>query len=141
MPDNSSFNPSEQPSTDQSLGSSSSQDTGTPPNRSFGGYNFGPAYDVDKLPSFDIKKDLLLRQRHPVNEELTGTPKENLQILRKKLDQQQCGNLTVASQSFDQRSFGHPTAPIDVDSIDNPDFTGQFLIMSSLKSQLTCATN
>jgi hypothetical protein len=130
-------NSDEQRSTNHSLGSSSSQATDTTSNRSFEGYIFGPTYDVDKLPPFDPDTDLLLLQRHPVNKELTGTPEEKLEILRKKLDQQQSGNLTVASQSFDQQSSGHPTAPIDVDSINSPDLTGQSLIMSSLNSQLT----
>jgi hypothetical protein len=137
----SSFDSKEQPPLDENSGSDLTQATGTTSNRSFEGYIFGPTYDVDKLPPFDPNTDLLLRHRHPVNKELTGTPEEKLEILRKKWDEQQSGNLTVASQSFDQQSSGHPTAPIDVDSINNPDLTGQFPIMSSLNSQLTCATN
>lgn len=87
MPDNSSLHSNEQPSLDQNSGSVPSPATGTLPKRSFGGYNFGDDYDVDDLPSFDIETDLLLRQRHPVNQELTGTPEEKLKILREKLDQ------------------------------------------------------
>jgi hypothetical protein len=146
MPDNSSFQSNEQPSTNQSLGSSSSQAAGSSSQGSFGGYTFAPG-SVDKLPPFDMRTDLLLRHKHPVDQELTGTPEDKWALLGQRLTSQPFARIAGTTLLVNPQSFEQGSAPTTIepsvvdqrpgelifgDSADSSMQTGWFFNMSYL---------
>lgn len=110
MSNNSSFHSHEHPSLDQHSGSGSSQAAGSLSQ----GYTFAPG-SVDPLPLFDMKKDLLLQHKHPVDQELTGTPEDKWALLGQRLTSQPFARIPGTTPLVNPQSFEQGSAPTTIE--------------------------
>jgi hypothetical protein len=111
----SSLNPNDASSAEQHPPSSDSgQAAGSVSQGSFGGYTFAPG-TVDPLPPFDMKKDLLLQHKHPVDQELTGTPEDKWALLGQRLTSQPFTRIAGTSSLVNPQSFEQGSAPTTIE--------------------------
>jgi hypothetical protein len=102
---------------------------------------------VNPLPPFDIRADLLLQHKHPVDQELTGTPEDKWALLGQRLTSQPFARIAGTTLLVNPQSFEQGSAPTTIepsvvdqrpgelifgDSADSSMQTGWFFNMSYL---------